>query len=255
LIIKFLGTGTSQGIPVVGCKCDACTSTDPQDKRLRTSIFVELEGIRLLIDTGPDLRQQLLANDIDDVDAILTTHEHNDHTAGLDDVRPINFRHQKTLPLYSIPRVLRNIETRFPYIFEAEPYPGAPRIQLRAIVPFESFEVGKVSILPIEYDHGTLKIIGFRIKDMAYLTDVSHLDENAMKHLHGLKVLIISALQRERHNAHLSLEQAIAVATSIGAGHTYFIHMSHTLGPASLWTRDLPLGIQASFDGLILNID
>jgi phosphoribosyl 1,2-cyclic phosphate phosphodiesterase len=255
LIIKFLGTGTSQGIPVIGCKCDTCNSTDPHDKRLRTSIFVESEGAKLLIDTGPDLRLQLLTNDIHDIDAILTTHEHNDHTAGLDDVRPINFRHQKTLPLYSIPRVLRNIETRFPYIFEADPYPGAPRIQLQAIEPFELFNVGNVSILPIEYDHGSLKIIGFRIKDMAYLTDVSHLDENAMKHLHGLKVLILSALQREPHNSHLSVEEAISVAKEIGAIRTYFIHMSHTLGPASVWTKNLPLGIQASYDGLMLNID
>lgn len=255
MIIKFLGTGTSQGIPVVGCKCDACTSIDPHDKRLRTSIFVECQGTKLLIDTGPDLRQQLLVNEIDDIDAILTTHEHNDHTAGLDDVRPINFRHQKTLPLYSIPRVLRNIETRFPYIFEANPYPGAPRIQLQAIVSFESFDVGNLSILPIEYDHGTLRIIGFRIKDSAYLTDVSHLDEKAMQHLKGLKILVLSALQRERHKAHLSIGEAVEVAKEIGAEQTYFIHMSHTLGRASLWTKDLPPAIHAAFDGLTLNID
>ncbi len=254
MTIKFLGTGTSQGIPVVGCACLACTSGNQKDKRLRSSVFIDTGACKLIIDTGPDLRQQLLQNNISDIDAILITHEHNDHTAGLDDVRPVNFKHNKSLPLYSIPRVLENIMVRFSYIFDSKPYPGAPKIDLKAIVPYESFEVNGTKILPLEYDHGPLKIIGYRIQDLAYITDVSFLDEQAMSCLQNLKVLIISALQHTPHNAHLSLTEAIGISKKIHAANTYFIHMSHTMGPVEEWSRALPDNIYPAFDGLEVNI-
>jgi phosphoribosyl 1,2-cyclic phosphate phosphodiesterase len=254
LIIKFLGTGTSQGIPVIGCTCKTCISTNAKDKRLRSSVYIENEYCKLIIDTGPDLRQQLLQNDVTDLDGILITHEHNDHTAGLDDVRPINFKHQKSLPLYSIQRVLDNIKVRFPYIFDANPYPGAPKMDLKPILPYKYFDLKGTSILPIEYDHGQLKVIGFRIKDMAYVTDVSFLDEQAMSSLQNLKVLIISALQHSPHNAHFSLNEAIEVSYKINATHTYFMHMSHTMGPVDEWSKDLPERISAAYDGLLLDV-
>ncbi len=239
---------------MIGCKCSACTSIDSHNNRLRSSIYIETNDCKIIIDTGPDLRQQLLLHSIDDLDAILITHEHNDHTAGLDDVRPINFKHQKTLPLFSTKRVLDNIEKRFSYIFDTNPYPGAPRIELKAVKPFQQFYIKNTEVLPIEYDHGPIKIIGFRINDMAYLTDVSFLGKIAMSNLKKLKVLIISALQIDKHYAHLSLSEAIEVSKVINADQTYLMHISHTMGPVMEWAKELPPTINAAYDGLLISI-
>ncbi len=253
MIVKFLGSGTSQGIPVIGCECETCKSTDTKDKRLRCSVYIEINDAKLLIDAGPDLRQQLLREKIENVDAILITHEHNDHTAGLDDIRPINFKHAKVIPLYSIARVLEDLKMRFRYIFSANPYPGSPRIELIEIFPYTTFKVGNIEILPIEYDHGSIKIIGYRIDNFAYLTDVSHIDEKAFQHLKNLDVLVISALQKVSHHAHFSVEEAINAAQKIYAKKTYLIHMSHTLGPYNEWAKELPTNVYASYDGLVLD--
>jgi phosphoribosyl 1,2-cyclic phosphate phosphodiesterase len=250
--IKFLGTGTSQGIPVVGCKCSACTSTNIKDKRLRSSLFIELNDTKIIIDTGPDLRQQLLTHHISNLDAILYTHEHNDHTAGLDDVRPINFLNEKIIPAYGLHRVLADIEVRFKYAFTETPYPGAPRIDLIPIKPFDLINIHDIEVLTLDIIHGSIHILGYRIFNMAYLTDVSAITEETYAQLQDLDILIISALQHKAHHSHISMEEAISIAQKINAKSTYFIHMSHTLGPLVEWEPQLPTSIFAAYDGLSL---
>lgn len=249
--ITFLGTGTSQGIPVIGCDCKVCTSDNLRDKRLRSSIFIESEIGKILIDTGPDLRQQLLVNKIDDIDFILYTHEHNDHTAGLDDIRPINFRQNKVIPAYGLPRVVTDIKMRFHYAFDDIPYPGSPQITLQEItkdtVLFDE-------IFCIEINHGNIEILGFRIKNFAYLTDVKIIPESEFEKLKQLEIVVISALQKKSHHSHQSFEEAITLAQKINANKTYLIHMSHTMGLVEEWSQELPENIFPAYDGLVINL-
>lgn len=249
--ITFLGTGTSQGIPVIGCDCKVCTSINPRDKRLRSSIFIESDFGKILIDTGPDLRQQLLRENIDDIDFILFTHEHNDHIAGLDDVRPVNFRHQKFITGYALPRVVGDIKRRFHYAFDNIPYPGSPQIYLK--------EITKDSILfdeiiCVEINHGNIDVLGFRIRNFAYLTDIKYISAPELLKLQNLEVVVISALQKKSHHSHQSLEEAILLAIKINAKQTYFTHMSHTMGVSDFWSKDLPNNIFAAYDGLKINL-
>jgi phosphoribosyl 1,2-cyclic phosphate phosphodiesterase len=255
LIIQFLGTGTSQGIPVVGCTCDACVSEDVNDKRLRSSILVRKNNTNILVDCGPDLRQQLLINKIDNVDAILLTHEHNDHTAGLDDIRPINFKQNKIIPLYGQDRVIKNMQSRYNYALCEHPYPGSPRISTHVINPLEKFNIGYIDILPINYLHGNLEVMGYIFdRKAAYLTDLSSIEDKNIQLLENLDVLILDALQIEKHHAHLSLEEAINLSTKINANSTYLIHMSHTMGLVKIWSQLLPPNINPSYDGLTLEL-
>ncbi|MBK8698907.1 MAG: MBL fold metallo-hydrolase [Saprospiraceae bacterium] len=254
MIIKFLGTGTSQGIPVLGCTCATCSSEDARDKRLRTSAYVEFEGLRILIDTGPDLRQQLISNHIFDLDAILFTHEHNDHTAGLDDVRPINFLQQKSIPAYGLDRVMKDLKVRYNYIFGQNHYPGSPKVEAHIIDPLQSFAIRNVVIQPLQIIHSDLPILGFRIGRMAYITDVSFIPQETAIQLNDLDVLVISALQFHPHHAHFSLNETLAAASLIGAKNTYLIHMSHSMGPVAEWTKLLPSGVFAAHDGLTLTV-
>jgi phosphoribosyl 1,2-cyclic phosphate phosphodiesterase len=256
LIIKFLGTGTSQGIPVVGCDCDTCTSENLQNQRLRSSVWIEQNDTRLIIDTGPDLRQQLLKYNVTDVDAILITHEHNDHTAGLDDIRPINFLHHKVIPLYAMERVEQNIRERFAYIFAEQTYPGSPRLTTHVIQDQVPFSVKDIDILPIEYTHGAINIFGYIINKFAYITDASHISDELINTLYqkGLKYLVLNALHMKPHHSHFNLEEALEAAARIGAEATYIIHMSHTMGPVEDWGPTLPDNVFASYDGLVLEI-
>ena len=251
--LLFLGTGTSQGIPVLGCQCATCHSSDPKDIRSRSSVVVEKEGQRILIDTSPDLRQQLLTHGITDLDAILFTHEHNDHTAGLDDVRPINFLQQKSIPAYANQRVIEDLKLRYHYVFGAKAYPGSPRVELNEIENGKPFEVGSVKILPLAVIHGNLPILGFKIGSLAYITDASELPEQTLAEIAGVEVLVINALQLAPHHAHFSLDQALSVAQKVGAGTTLLTHMSHQLGPVEQWSKLLPSGGMPSYDGLILH--
>jgi phosphoribosyl 1,2-cyclic phosphate phosphodiesterase len=256
LIVKFLGTGTSQGIPVVGCKCDTCTSTNPHNRRLRSSVFVEIGDLKILIDTGPDLRQQMLMYQISDVDALLITHEHNDHTAGLDDVRPINFLHNKTLPLYAMQRVIKNIEERFAYIFDENPYPGSPQISLHTVYPNTPFEIKGVEIRPILFQHSTIDILGYIIGNFAYITDASYISDELVNYLNSqaLDVITLNALHHKKHHSHFSLSEAVEMAQRIGAKESYLIHMSHTMGRVEEWSQSLPEAVFPAYDGLILTI-
>ncbi len=249
--ISFLGTGTSQGIPVIGCRCKACSSLEEKDKRLRTSCMIEVGTKRIIIDVGPDFRQQMLREGGKEIHAILISHEHNDHVAGLDDVRPFNFRYTKDMPVYGLPRVMDDLEKRFDYIFEERPYPGAPIVSLNPISGNEKIMmVGGIEIIPIHIIHGDLPILGYRVRDFAYLTDVKTVPEKEFEKLTALNVLVLSAVRDEEHHSHLTLEQAIGMAKKIGAKETYFTHFSHLLGTHENIVSRLPKGIYAAYDGL-----
>lgn len=249
-LLTFLGTGTSQGIPVIGCSCKVCQSKDSKDKRFRTSALIRHLGSQFSIDCGPDFRFQMLRENVQNLDAILITHGHQDHVAGLDDIRPFNFMTDKDMEVYGEQVVLEDLKSRFGYIFQKNKYPGSPGIDLKNIFPAEKFTIHKTEIIPVRAFHGNLPILGFRIGAMAYLTDISSLPEESLPLLTQLKVLVISALHKRKHHSHLNLEQALQVATTIGATKTYFIHLSHSMGLHHEVSKELPPSIALAYDGL-----
>ncbi|MFN4147604.1 MAG: MBL fold metallo-hydrolase [Runella sp.] len=251
--ITLLGTGTSSGVPLIGCSCEVCRSLDYRDKRLRVSVHIEVEGKSFVIDTGPDFRQQMLRQGIKSLDAVLFTHQHKDHTAGLDDVRAYNFLHQRDIPVYATAEVLTQIQAEFSYIFAEKRYPGIPRLKLHEISS-ESFEVEGVVITPIKVWHHKLPVLGFRIGDFAYITDVNHIPESEIAKLQNLKILVLGALQRTPHLSHYTLEQAVEVAQSLQAHKTYFTHISHKMGLHAAVEKELPPNIHLAFDGLCICI-
>lgn len=258
--ITVLGSGTSQGIPIVGCKCAACTSSDPRDKRLRVSVFIETDikiidkPLRILIDTSPDFRQQMLVNDITDIDAVLYTHYHIDHIMGLDDIRQINQLHRKHVELYANTETACKLRQAFSYIFDENTYKGGgiPLVNLHEI-DLNPFDVLGQNVIPIEYKHGPTTVYGFRIGDFAYLTDCNFIPESEFRKLEGLKVLIIDALRYRKHETHYSVDEAIAVSQRINAGHTYFTHMTHDIVHSEASSK-LPAGIEFAYDGLSFEI-
>jgi len=253
--ITLLGTGTSQGIPVIGCDCEACISTDTRDDRLRSGVAIESDGINIIIDTGPDLRQQMLKIKLKHLNAILYTHEHNDHVAGVDDIRPFNFMQRADMPFYGLSRVLKDIKKRFSYVFAVNPYPGSPRATLHNIQPGEHFNIDSLEIIPIEVMHGTLPILGYRIGSFTFITDASFLSKKSKDQLLGTKVLVISALQKEAHHSHFSLQQAIDVIQELGIEKAFLTHISHRMGPTIEWEKELPPNIFPAYDGLEIDID
>ncbi|MCR4738584.1 MAG: MBL fold metallo-hydrolase [Bacteroidales bacterium] len=250
--ITLLGTGTSQGVPVVGCPCAVCHSTDMRDQRLRTSAFVEVDGTNILIDAGPDLRMQLLHNNITCVDAILVTHEHKDHLAGLDDIRPIYFKQERPLDIYSLQRVANVIRKDFDYAFKAHPYPGAPAFCLHHVRD-DVFQVKNVEIQPIHVRHLTLPILGFRIKDFAYITDASFISESELNKLKGLSVLVINALRIKEHYSHFNLEQALQIVSQLQPRQAVITHISHEMGLYADVAQQLPDNVLLGFDGQTLH--
>jgi phosphoribosyl 1,2-cyclic phosphate phosphodiesterase len=250
----FLGTGTSQGVPIIGCTCDVCQSDDPRDNRLRTSALISIDnqGItsNIIIDAGPDFRQQLLREKINDVTAILFTHEHSDHTAGLDDVRPLNFRLNRAMPLYATPAVQKTLKTRFDYAFSDNPYPGAPQLELVTINKNDVISINHTEIQPIEVMHGRLPILGFRIGDLTYITDCKSIENAEMEKLKGTKILILDALHHKEHHSHLNLVQALAIVAEIKPEKAFFIHCSHLMGKAEDINPTLPEGVELAYDGL-----
>ena len=245
--ILLLGTGTSTGVPQLGCNCRTCLSTDKKDKRLRASVLISEGNTEILIDCGPDLRQQLLTNRINKLSAILLTHEHYDHVGGLDDVRPLG-----EAQLFAEKKVLNIIQRNMPYCFGDNKYPGVPIIHLHEIDENEFF-IDTIKIQPIRIMHARLPILGYRIGNFAYLTDVKTIDNKGIEQLKDLDILVLNALRINKHIAHLILEEALEIAYKIGARETYFTHMSHDMGLHQDVNKSLPKNIQLAYDGLQLS--
>jgi phosphoribosyl 1,2-cyclic phosphate phosphodiesterase len=249
--ITLLGTGTSTGVPMIGCDCAVCRSVDFRDKRLRTALHIEVGGLSLVIDTGPDFRQQMLRLAPPRLDAVLFTHEHKDHTAGLDDIRAFNYRQQGDIPVYARASVLEQLRREFAYVFAEKKYPGIPQVQVHEITN-APFQIGGVTVLPIDVLHHRLPVFGFRIGDFTYLTDLNYISEAELDKVRGTKILVLDALQRTEHTAHYTLAQAIAVAEQIQPERTYFTHISHRMGLHHEVERELPAHIRLGFDGLTI---
>lgn len=247
--VTLLGTGTSQGVPVIGCSCEVCQSMDYRDKRLRVSVHIELDGKSFVIDTGPDFRQQMLRENISQLDAVLLTHSHKDHIAGLDDIRAFNFLQQRDMPVYGTTATLQQLRTEFYYAFEETRYPGTPQIQLMTIDE-QPFYAHEIPIIPLPVMHLRMPVLGFRIGGFSYITDANYISPETMNRLAGTEVLVLNALQKESHISHFTLQEAVEVAKKVGARQTYFTHISHKLGLHKVIEKELPNSIALGFDGL-----
>ena len=246
--VTFLGTGTSQGVPVIGCDCEVCQSLDFRDKRLRSSIFVETEKVNMVIDTGPDFRQQMLREGVNRLDAVLFTHEHKDHTAGMDDIRSFNFKQRKDMPIFARVQVINQLKREFAYVFAQNKYPGVPQVAIHEIEN-HPFEVNGLTVTPIEVIHYKLPVFGFRIHDFTYITDAKTIAPEEADKVRGSRVLVVNALQQTPHISHMTLDEAIDFAQKIGADQTYFTHISHQLGKHKAVQATLPKGINLAYDG------
>ena len=252
--ITLLGTGTSTGVPMIGCRCPVCTSTDPRDRRLRTSALIESADGNVLIDAGPDMRQHLLTARVRSLHGVLLTHEHQDHIGGLDDLRPLNYRMQSSITLYGQQRTIDAVKSRYHYAFsESSGGSSRPNLSLSPITPWHSFTLANLTIMPIPITHGSLHILGFRIGNFAYITDASTIDDEVCKALTGVDVLVINALRDEPHPMHLSFTQATEYVNQIGPKRAYFVHLSHDVRHADLAPR-LPAHIQPGYDGLMFEV-
>ncbi len=251
--ITFLGTGTSQGIPVIACNCKVCLSTDKKDNRLRTSILIETQGKTVCIDTGPDFRQQMLRAKVQKLDAVVYTHEHKDHTAGMDDIRAFNFKQKKAMELFTDLNVEACLKKEFSYAFQENPYPGVPRLNLNRIEN-KPFDVLGIIFNPIQLMHYKLPVFGFRIGDFAYCTDVNYISPEEKNKLFGLKVLVITALRKEEHISHFSLSQALCVIDELKPERAYLTHVSHLLGLHKEVSMELPENVEIAFDELTITI-
>jgi phosphoribosyl 1,2-cyclic phosphate phosphodiesterase len=249
LKVTLLGTGTSQGVPVISCTCRVCQSADFRDHRLRSSLLIEANDQNIVIDTGPDFRFQMLRERVKHLDAVVFTHEHKDHTAGLDDIRPFNFNAQKDMPIYAHERVLNQLKAEYTYIFADFKYPGVPRVKT---FPIENrpFDINGLLFTPIQVLHYKLPVFGFRVHDFVYITDANFISEEELQKVKGAKVLILNALQLTPHISHFTLNEAIDLAQKVGAEKTYFTHISHKLGRHQEIEKELPDGIFLAYDGL-----
>ena len=255
--LTFLGTGTSFGVPQIGCECAVCRSADPRDRRSRTAALVEADGRRILIDTPPELRLQLLAHGIADVDAVLYTHEHADHVMGIDDLRIFSVRHRAPLPVYGPPETLERLRSSFRYIFDESmrPYEGTskPSLALHALEPGRPASVAGIELLPLAFEHGHLRVYGYRMGSLAYITDVKAIPDAERARLRGLDVLVLNSLWWRPHPTHLSIAEAVETARALGARRAYLTHLTHETGQADLAGR-LPAGIEPAYDGLTVEV-
>jgi phosphoribosyl 1,2-cyclic phosphate phosphodiesterase len=247
--ITFLGTGTSQGVPVIACDCETCRSEDPRDKRLRTSLLIENEETTLVIDAGPDFRQQMLRANVGKLDSIILTHEHKDHIAGMDDVRAFNYRTRDAIDIYAEERVQKAVRREFSYVFAEHQYPGVPKMRLFDI-PAYGFEVKSIKLIPIRVFHYRLPIYGFRTGNFAYITDANYIPEESKELLYGVKYLVINALRKEKHISHFSLREAMDLIREISPKKAFITHIGHQMGRHSEVSRELPPEITLAWDGL-----
>ncbi len=251
--ITFLGTGTSQGVPVIGCKCETCTSDDMHDKRLRSSILIEVEHKIFVIDTGPDFRQQMLREQVRDITAILFTHEHKDHIAGLDDIRAFNYIHKRAMEVYADERVEKALRREYAYVFAEDKYPGIPQMNVHTIEN-KDFYIEDIKITPIRLMHYKLPIFGFRIKDFTYLTDTNYIAPEEKEKIKGTKVLVVNALRKKKHISHFNLEEALELIAEIKPERAYLTHVSHLMGKQADVEKELPQNVFFAYDGLMLEI-
>jgi phosphoribosyl 1,2-cyclic phosphate phosphodiesterase len=251
--ITFLGTGTSQGVPLIACPCRVCQSTDPRDKRLRSSVMITENEKKFVIDTGPDFRQQMLREKVLGIEAVLFTHAHKDHIAGFDDIRAFNFIQRKKIDVYADEWVQKQMKREFYYIFEETKYPGIPEIDLHTIHHQANFEISGVKFIPILVYHYKLPVLGFRVGDFTYITDANFIADEEREKIKGSKVLVLNALRREHHISHFTLDEAIKLAEELDCGQTYFTHISHQMGLHSEVENELKNGIHLAYDGLQLN--
>lgn len=251
--VTFLGTGTSQGVPVIGCNCQVCRSVDYRDKRLRVSVHLQVDGRSIIIDSGPDFRQQVLRERITALDALIFTHEHKDHTAGLDDIRAYNFLQHRDMPLYGETRVLEQIKREFAYIFSDFKYPGIPQVQLHAIDE-QPFTVEGVPFTPIRVKHYKLPVLGYRVGDFTYITDANYIAAQEIEKIKGSKVIVLNALRHEPHISHFSLQEAVALLEELQPERAYLTHISHLLGQHREVEAQLPDFIRLAYDGLQIEL-
>lgn len=252
--ITFLGTGTSQGVPVIGCSCAVCRSVDYRDKRLRVSVHLQVAGKSIVIDSGPDFRQQALRQRIDHLDAVVFTHEHKDHTGGLDDIRAYNFRQQQDMPLHAEPRVLAQLQQEYAYIFADHKYPGVPRVELHPIESdTEVFEVAGVPFQPIRALHYKLPVLGYRVGGFTYITDANYLSPDSLDLMRGSEIIVLNALRHEQHISHFSLQEAVDILEDLAPARGYLTHISHQLGRHHDVEANLPPNIRLAYDGLVVS--
>lgn len=250
LELVFLGTGTSQGVPIIACECNVCTSQDSKDKRLRSSVLIRTSQTTLVVDTGPDFRQQMLRENVKVLDAILFTHEHKDHIAGLDDVRAYNFILKKKIPVYATERVIKALQREFYYIFNDEKYPGIPEIDIH-LIDNQAFYIQDIHIQPVELLHYKLPVLGFIFNQrLAYITDANYISPLEKNKLKNLDVLIINALRREKHISHFTLQEALDIIQELQPKKAYLTHISHQLGTYKEVSKELPQNVFLAYDGL-----
>ncbi|MGM0498511.1 MAG: MBL fold metallo-hydrolase [Bacteroidota bacterium] len=251
--ITFLGTGTSQGVPVIGCDCNVCKSEDPKDNRLRASVLIETSRRTFILDTGPDFRYQMLRENKSDLDAVIYTHEHRDHIAGLDDIRPINFLKQKSIDLYAEERVLDAMKQMLPYAFGNNKYPGVPELNLNTITN-QPIDIKGETFIPIRAYHYKLPVLGFRIGDFTYITDANYIPEEEKEKIIGTKYLVINALRQKKHISHFSLNEACEIIREFSPRKAFITHISHQMGLTAEVDNQLPENIQLSYDGLQIEV-
>lgn len=249
LKVTFLGTGTSQGVPLIACECEVCTSADLRDKRLRTSVMIEVDGKVFVFDTGPDFRQQMLREKVKTLDGVIFTHEHKDHVAGLDDVRAFNYILKRNIDIYVTDNVEVALKREFHYIFNGNAYPGIPRINVHKIDK-NPFEIKGVPFIPIEVMHFKLPVMGFRVGDFTYITDASEIADTEKEKIKGSKVLVLNALRKEKHVSHFTLDEAVELMKELAPEKGYLIHISHQLGTHEEVSKGLPDFIELAYDGL-----